>query len=78
MPLCQTCQKLYAPELLHVKENNSIECSFCKAGKDTLTITDKNGKVLKRITKQETSGAYAQFLKEMALRPNVQKLINRE
>jgi hypothetical protein len=74
VPLCNKCREMLPPTIMFATENGEQICAFCKTGKSVITLEDDEGHS-KQFTKQEAVGKYREFTKNIANKPNIQKLL---
>jgi len=80
MSKCAVCGKMYHPDYITYQERmgDTVKvCAFCKIDKDTLTITDDNGKIIKTIKKEDASREYMRYLDVLSKKPNIAKILDK-
>ena len=78
MPKCAVCSKLFHPDYCIekvIRGDNVVSCVFCHLDKNILTIDDKNGKMVKKVTKKEAQEEYLKYLYELSREPKINEIL---
>jgi hypothetical protein len=81
MSKCVVCGEFLHPDFCIEKEirgDKVISCLFCHLDKSKLTIEDKDGKILRKVTKSQCIKEYKMYLKRLMDNPNIAKLVKQE
>lgn len=81
MSLCVKCNNYFHPDFCietNIRGDNVIICLFCKLDKKSLTIEDKDGKMIEILSKDDAIERYRRYLNELVTRPNISKIISKE
>jgi hypothetical protein len=81
MPKCVKCLEYFHPDMCietNIRGDDVIVCVFCKLHKKELTIEDKDGNFLKKVTKKQAPEEYKQYLNRLIKKPNISKLLSKE
>jgi len=79
MSRCVKCMDYFHPDLCietNIHGDNVIVCLFCYLDKKELTIEDKEGKIIEKVTKKEACIRYKRYLDDLMLNPNIAELVS--
>ena len=81
MSKCVKCMNFYHPDMCietNIRGDNVIVCLFCYLEKNELTIENKDGKIIEKVSKKQASINYKKYLDKLITKPNIAKVISKE
>ncbi len=76
MPQCTMCRHFFHPDFTISVDDDVYKCVWCYTGNKEITIKDENTGEEKRVTRDQGTRQYLQYLRWLREQPNVQKIID--
>jgi hypothetical protein len=76
---CYKCKVHLPPDFMFAVENKPVqECVFCKNDTQNIHVENKNGDVIRTLSKQECINRYKEFMSEMVDKPEIRKKLAKD
>lgn len=78
MSQCVLCKNYYHPDFMLMVDEDVYTCVWCYSERNVINIEDDNTGKQRKVTKEEASRAYLEYLRQLKDHPNIKKILNGE